>query len=237
VSRRKAWVAWSSGKDSAWALHLIRQSDEFEVTGLLTTVTEAFGRVSMHAVREELLEAQARAVGLPLYPVYIPSPCPDDVYEAAMERVLKVAIAQGVTCMVFGDVSLADVRAYREAQLARADLVGCFPLWMQDSATLAREMIQSGLRAYLTCVDPRKLPQEFIGSAFDESFLARLPSGVDPCGENGEFHTFVWDGPMFDHPIQVRPGETVEREGFLFKDVLPVAHPDVRAYRQSTQSP
>jgi len=220
MARRKVWVAWSSGKDSAWALHVARQNPEWEVVGLLTTITEMFGRVTMHGVREELVEAQALATGLSLYRVFIPTPCPNELYEAAFERILNVAKEQGVTRVVFGDLFLADLRAYRERQLAKAGLVGLFPLWMQDSTLLAKEMIRSGLRAYVTCVDPRKLPRDLCGAAFDETFLQNLPAGIDPCGENGEFHTFVWDGPMFRHPIPVTLGQTVERDGFLFTDLL-----------------
>ena len=221
MARPKVWLAWSSGKDSAWALHVVRQSAELEVTALLSTITEPFARVSMHAVREELVDAQARATGLPLLKVYIPSPCPNEVYEAKFGQILSVAKGEGVTGTVFGDVSLEDVRAYRERQLARVDMAAHFPLWGRNTTELAREMVASGLRAYLTCVDPRKIPPEFIGAAFDQTFLEQLPNGVNPCGENGEFHTFCWSGPMFDQPIPVQLGETVEREGFLFKDMLP----------------
>ena len=234
--RHKAWLAWSSGKDSAWALWIALQNPELDVVGLLTTVTEAFGRVTMHGVREELVEAQAQAVGLPLYRVFIPTPCPDELYEAAFERILNTAKDQGVTSFIFGDLFLGDLRAHRERQLARAGLVGLFPLWKQDTLSLAKAMIRSGLRACLTCIDPRKLPREFCGAAFDESFLGNLPAGVDPCGENGEFHTFVWDGPMFDHPIPVCLGETVERDGFLFRDVFPTPQDQPRSENQSSNS-
>lgn len=225
MAQRKVWLAWSSGKDSAWALHVLRQSGEVEIVGLLSTITEPFARISMHAVREELVEAQARAVGLPLHKVYIPAPCPNEVYEAKFESILAVAKEQGVTGTVFGDLFLKDVRAYREEQLARVDMTAHFPLWGKDTTGLAQEMIAAGLRACLTCIDPRKMPRHFIGATFDDTFLEQLPEGVDPCGENGEFHTFVYDGPMFDHPIPVQLGETVERDGFLFKDVLPVGPP------------
>jgi len=219
--RRKTWVAWSSGKDSAWARWAAQQNNDIEVVGLLTTITEPFGRVAMHGVREALVEAQAEAAGLPLHRVFIPTPCSDEIYEAAFERILHVAKEQGVNGVVFGDLFLADLRAYRERQMARVAMDALFPIWRQDTAALAREMIRSGLRAWLTCIDPRKLPREFCGAAFDESLLWNLPPGVDPAGENGEFHTFAWDGPMFAHPIPVRLGETVEREGFLFRDLLP----------------
>jgi len=217
----KAWIAWSSGKDSAWALHVLQQSGDVEIVGLLTTITETFDRVSMHGVRETLLEAQAEALGLPLHRVSIPTPCSDEVYDAAMRTALEQARADRVTQVVFGDVSLCDVRAYREARLREVDMVARFPLWMRDTASLAQEMIGGGLRAFLTCIDPRKVPREIAGRAYDETLLASLPESIDPCGENGEFHTFVWDGPMFARPIDVRLGDTVERDGFLFSDLLP----------------
>ncbi len=217
----RAWMAWSSGKDSAWALHLARQAKEVEVVGILTTITESYQRVSMHGVRNELLQAQSEALGLPLHRVSIPTPCPNDAYEAAMQSALETAGADGVTQIVFGDLFLEDVRAYREAQLARVGMVGHFPLWGRDTGALAREMIAGGLRAYLTCVDPRRVPLELAGRAFDEALLSSLPEGSDPCGENGEFHSFAWDGPMFTAPIAVQVGDIVERDGFIFADLVP----------------
>ena len=221
MGKPKAWIAWSSGKDAAWALHVVRQTGDIEIIGLLTTITEPFRRVSMHGVREELLAAQTKVVALPVHRVSIPNPCPQDAYDAAMRRVLQDAKAEGITHVVFGDVFLADVRAYREERLAEAGLAAHFPLWMRDTAALAREMIEGGLRATVTCLDPKKMPRELAGCRFDEALLARLPDGVDPCGENGEFHTFAWDGPMFDKSIEVKVGRTVERDGFVFTDVLP----------------
>lgn len=223
AEKAKAWVAWSSGKDSLWALHRIRRSPDLEVVGLLTTITETYGRVSMHGVRETLLQAQAAALGLPLHSVLIPTPCSNEAYDDLMGRTLAQARELGVTEVVFGDISLADIRAYREARMAEADMQAVFPLWGMDSASLARDMIEAGVRAYLTCLDPRVLPRDMAGRAFDRDFLERLPDGVDPCGENGEFHTFAWDGPGFSHPIPVRVGETLERDGFVFTDVLPAA--------------
>jgi uncharacterized protein (TIGR00290 family) len=217
----KALVAWSSGKDSAWALHEVRAAGAVEVVGLLTTVTSEFGRVSMHAVREELLDRQAAAVGLPCRKVRIPWPCPNDAYEAEMARALAAARAEGVTRVVFGDLFLADVRAYREAKMAGSGIEPLFPLWGRDTRRLARELLDGGLRATLTCVDPRALDPAFAGRAFDAALLADLPEGVDPCGERGEFHTFVSAGPMFSAPIAVAPGEVVTREGFVFADLLP----------------
>lgn len=219
----KAWLAWSSGKDSAWSLHKVRQSGEFEIVALLTTVNTAYHRVAMHAVRESLLEAQAAAAGLPLVKVPIPSPCSNEIYERAMSDAMASARSQGVWHVVFGDLFLADIRAYREKQLAACGMTPVFPLWLQDTRKLAGEMLAGGLSAYLTCVDPRKLRREFAGRRFDASLLSDLPPSVDPCGENGEFHTFACAGPMFREDISVETGEIVERDGFVFADILPRA--------------
>jgi uncharacterized protein (TIGR00290 family) len=217
----KALVAWSSGKDSAWALHEVRRAGTLEIVGLLTTVTSEFGRVSMHAVRERLLDLQAACLGLPCRKVRIPWPCVNETYEAEMARALAEARGAGVTHVVFGDLFLEDIRAYREAKLAGSGIEPVFPLWGRDTARLAREMLEGGLRARLTCVDPKALDATFAGRAFDAHLLAELPSGVDPCGERGEFHTFASAGPMFEAPIAVTPGEVVTREGFVFADLLP----------------
>jgi uncharacterized protein (TIGR00290 family) len=221
--RSKAWLAWSSGKDSAWALHTVRQNAEFEVVALLTTVNEKYSRVAMHAVRESLLEMHADAAGLPLIKVPIPSACTNEIYEQAMSAAMMRAKADGVTHVIFGDLFLEDVRAYREKQLARCDVRPVFPLWGRATRELAEEMIAGGLSAYLTCVDPRKLDRSFAGRKFDAELLRTLPADVDPCGENGEFHSFVDDGPMFKQAILVTPGEIVERNGFVFADFLPQA--------------
>lgn len=221
MSRPKAWIAWSSGKDSAWALHLVWQAGEVEVAGLLTTITEPYSRVSMHGVRVELLEAQARSLGLPLHQIMIPDPCPNEVYESALRDMLENAKAGGVTCIVHGDINLVDVRKYREEKLAGIGMSALFPLWGCDTGELAREMIAAGLRAYITCLDARKVPRELAGREFDQELLAALPEHVDPLGESGEFHTFATEGPMFSRPIKVRVGETVEREGFVFTDLMP----------------
>jgi uncharacterized protein (TIGR00290 family) len=220
-SRPKAIVSWSSGKDSAFALHETRQAHELDVVGLLTTVTTAFARVSMHGVREELLARQVAATGLPCRTIGIPSPCPNEVYERELLAGLAAARDEGITHVVFGDLFLADVRAYREALLARLGLICVFPLWQRDTATLAREMLALGVRAILTCVDPRQLEASFVGRDYDGALLAELPASVDSCGERGEFHTFVTDGPMFREPIAVRRGEVVLRDGFAFADLLP----------------
>jgi uncharacterized protein (TIGR00290 family) len=198
----------------------VRRAGDVEVVGLLTTVTRAFERVSIHGVREVLLEAQAASIGLPLTRVEIPYPCPNEVYEQAMADALASATARGITHVVFGDLFLADVRAYREAQLAQIGLVGVFPLWGRDTASLARDMIGAGLDARLVCVDPSRLDRSFAGRTFDRALLAALPADVDPCGENGEFHTFVADGPMFARPVPVSAGVIVERDGFVFADLV-----------------
>jgi uncharacterized protein (TIGR00290 family) len=223
MSRRRAWMSWSSGKDSAFALGVALAQPDLEVTALMTTVTEEYARVSMHGVREELLRAQARAVGLPLVDVRIPSPCTNAIYEARMADALSRAAADGVDTVVFGDLYLADIRAYREEKLSAIGFRAEFPLWKRETRELAHAMIASGLRAVLTCVDPRRVPRELAGREFDARLLdelARLP-GVDPCGENGEFHTFAYAGPPLRLAIPVQVGEIVERDGFVFADVLP----------------
>ncbi len=218
--RPRALVSWSTGKDSAWALQRVRAQGELEVVGLLTTLSPQYGRVSVHGTREALLRVQAEALGLPVHPVALPTPCSNADYEARFGEALEAAREAGVTHVVFGDLFLADIRAYRERLLARHGLTGVYPLWGEDTAALAREMVQSGLRARLTCVDPRVLPHTFAGDTFGPGFLERLPAGVDPCGENGEFHTCVTEGPMFAQPLRVRVGEVVERAGFVYADVL-----------------
>jgi uncharacterized protein (TIGR00290 family) len=217
----KTLLAWSSGKDSAWALHLLRQKPDVEVVGLLTSVNAAVQRVSMHAVRQELAEAQAVAAGLPLLPVRLPDPCPNPAYQAAMAQAMAEARAEGVEAVAFGDLFLEDVREYRESQMRGTGMRALFPLWGRPTAELAQEMLAGGLRAFITCVDPRALPPRFAGRRFDRALLEELPVTVDPCGEKGEFHTFVWDGPMFRGPVPVETGETVERDGFVFTDLIP----------------
>jgi uncharacterized protein (TIGR00290 family) len=221
--RSKAWLAWSSGKDSAWALHVLRQQAEFEVVALLTTVNLTYKRVAMHAVRESLLEMQAAAAGLPLVKVAIPSPCPNETYEWAMEKAMARARAEGVWQVAFGDLFLADIRAYREKQLAACGMSPVFPVWGKETRQLAEEMLDGGLSAYLTCVDPKQLDRSFAGRRFDAKLLADLPARVDPCGENGEFHSFACEGPMFREKIAVDVGEIVERDSFVFADLLPAA--------------
>jgi len=216
-------LSWSTGKDSAWSLHVLRQRPDVEVVGLFTTVNAAFDRVAMHAVRRKLLEAQAEAAGLPLHVIEIPWPCPNEAYEAALGAFVAAQKAQGIAAMAFGDLFLEDIRAYREAKLEGSGIAPLFPLWGRETGALAREMIAGGLQARLTCVDPKKLPARFAGRSFDAALLAELPEGVDPCGENGEFHTCVFAGPMFDRSIDLHLGEVQERDGFVFADMLPAA--------------
>lgn len=218
---RKVLLSWSSGKDSAWALHALRDDPSLEVVGLLTTVNEAFSRVAMHAVRETLLERQAEAAGVPLWRVPIPDPCPNDVYERTMADAVERAVGVGVEAMAFGDLFLEDIRAYRVKQLAGTGLEPLFPIWGVPTPELAGRMVDAGLRARITCVDPRLLDARFAGRVWDEALLAELPGSVDPCGENGEFHSFAFAGPMFEAPIEVAAGEVVERDGFVFADLTP----------------
>lgn len=227
--KRKLILSWSSGKDSAWALHCLRQSGEFEVVGLLTTLNAAFDRVAMHSTRRALLEAQAAMAGLPLITVPLPWPCSNADYEAAMSAACAAAVADGVEAMAFGDLFLEDIRQYRIDKLAGTGLTPVFPVWGLETRRLAEEMIAGGLRARLVCVDPRKLPAEFAGREFDAELLRDLPAGVDPCGENGEFHTAVYAGPMFREPIAIVTGEVVERDGFVFADVSLAESPAVLA--------
>ncbi|MBX9590339.1 MAG: adenine nucleotide alpha hydrolase [Hyphomonadaceae bacterium] len=218
----ETWLSWSSGKDSAWCLEMLRRGGERPVTGLFTTVNAAFDRVAMHAVRRALLEAQAKAADLDLHVIDIPYPCPNADYERILGAFVAKARAQGVAAMAFGDLFLADIRAYRERQLAGTGITPLFPLWGRDTRALAGEMIDGGLVARVTCVDPSKLDRTFAGRTFNRAFLSDLPDGVDPCGENGEFHTFVSAGPMFSAPIPLRAGEIVDRDGFVFADLVPV---------------
>jgi len=215
----KAFVSWSSGKDSAFALHEARRLGLAEIAGVLTTINEKFDRVAMHGVRDSLLDRQIAALDLPAIKVLIPSPCPNDIYEARMADACATIKAQGITHIVFGDLYLEDIRAYREEKLAAVGMTAIFPLWGRDTKALANEMIAAGLVAHLTCLDPKTLDPSFAGRRFDASFLQDIPAGVDPCGENGEFHTVVSDGPMYRAPIPVAVGPVVERDGFVFADV------------------
>jgi len=219
--RPRALIAWSGGKDCAYALHVARRAGMSDIVGALTTVTEPFDRVSVHGVRKELLRAQLAAAGLQPVIVRIPYPCPNDAYEQAMAAAMTQARAEGITHIVFGDLYLADIRAYREQKLAGTGIAPVFPLWGRPTDALAREMIAAGLQATVVTVDLKKLPAGFVGRRFDAALLADLPQGVDPCGENGEFHSFVTAGPMLERRIAVRTGETVARDGQAYIDLLP----------------
>jgi len=221
MTQFKVLVSWSSGKDSAWLVHTMRTTmPEYRLGALLTTVNESAQRVAMHAVRTDLLEAQAEALGLPLWQVMIPSPCPNDVYARAMASAVARAVDERFTHVAFGDLFLEDIRQYRERQLAGTGLTPLFPLFDADTTRLAREMVAAGMRARLTCINPKVLDRRFVGREFDASLLADLPPAVDPCGERGEFHTFAYAGPMFEAPIAVESGVVVERDGFVFADLL-----------------
>ena len=222
----KTLMAWSSGKDSAYALWTLRRDPGVEVVGLLTTVNSAVERVSMHGVRKAVLQEQARACRLPLLEVPLPDPCSDEQYRAIMSLVMNEARGRGVEAVAFGDLFLSDVRAYRETQLAGTGLTPLFPLWGRPTADLAREMIDSGMEALVTCVDTEQLDRQFAGRCFDLSLLQDLPPGVDPCAENGEFHTVALAGPMFHERIQGEAGDVVERGRFVFVDVCLRGKPD-----------
>jgi uncharacterized protein (TIGR00290 family) len=221
AARPKALIAWSSGKDSAWSLYEARRAGEYDIVGALTTVTDAFARVSMHGVREAILQAQLAAAGLPSIVVRIPYPCPNEIYEARMAKALAAAKADGISAVVFGDLFLEDIRAYRVAKLAGTGIEPLFPLWQRPTDQLARDMIAGGLETYLATVDLKRLPASFAGRKFDAALLSDFPPGIDPCGENGEFHSCVVAGPMFSRRIEVSVGETVERDGFAYADLLP----------------
>ncbi|WP_397571579.1 ATP-binding protein [Schlesneria sp. T3-172] len=215
-------LSWSSGKDCAWALHILRQSSQFEVVALVTTYNEELQRVAMHGVRMELVQAQANAAQLPLWTIPLPWPCPNEIYERELQKIVRRAHAEGIRAFAFGDLFLSDIRTYREQQLNGSGIEPIFPLWGTPAATphLAHAMVSAGLRATLTCIDPRQLPSTFVGREFDQSLLAELPPHVDPCGEQGEFHTFCHTGPMFTHPIPVTLGETTERDSFHYIDLV-----------------
>jgi len=215
----KILVSWSSGKDSAWMLHVLKQDAAVEIGGLLTTMNDEFDRVAMHAVRRRLVEAQAEAAGVPLRTVPLPWPCTNDEYESRMRAAVSQAVSEGFTHVAFGDLFLEDVRKYREDRLAGTGLTPLFPIWGIPTDQLATQMVESGLRSVLTCINPKHLDRSFAGRQFDHSLLADLPAGVDRCGERGEFHSFAWDGPMFNHPVTVSVGEVVDRDGFVFADL------------------
>jgi uncharacterized protein (TIGR00290 family) len=226
--REKTLLSWSSGKDSAWSLHVLRANPEFEIAGLFTTVNEEYGRVSMHGTSLPMLARQAKAVGLPLHTIPLPNPCPMEKYSAAMRRFVETCIADGIEYMAFGDLFLTEIRDYREKQLEGTGIAPLFPLWGKPTDRLAEEMLSGGLRAYVSSVDLKKLPARFVGREWSRELLAELPDGCDPCGENGEIHTVVTGGPMFRERIQARVGEIVERDGFAYADIVsmnPEANP------------
>ncbi len=216
----KTLLSWSTGKDSAWALHVLRQTPGIEIVGLLSSINEEADRVSMHGVRRTLAEAQAKAAGLPLHIVSLPSPCSNEVYEERMSAFVAEVREAGVEAMAFGDLFLTDIRAYREERLRGSGITPLFPLWERNTRQLARDMISSGLRARVVSLDPRAIARDLIGREFDADLLDDLPSTADPCGENGEFHTFAYAGPMFNAPIDVATGAIVERDGFVFADLV-----------------
>jgi len=218
--KAKVLLSWSSGKDSAWTLHVLRQSPDVEVVGLLTTINSHFQRVAMHGTRYELLKMQAAAARLPLWEIPLPWPCSNEVYEQAMAAACTSAVQEGISAIAFGDLFLEDVRRYREDRLRGTGLDPLFPLWNRNTRELVLEMIDGGLRARIVCVDPAKMPADFAGRDLDHKLIQRLPESVDPCGENGEFHTFAYGGPMFREPIPIETGECVTRDGFVFADVL-----------------
>ena len=220
ASREPVIFCWSGGKDSAMAVHILLQQEDVRVTGLLTTVTEGYERVSMHGVRVELLRRQAESIGLPLEKVRIPPKCVNAIYEARMEEAMRAAREQGIRKVAFGDIFLEDLRAYREKNLAKAGMEAIFPIWKRDTRELARSFVSLGFRAMAACIDPRVLDRSFAGRELTADFFAELPPNADPCGENGEFHTFVFAGPIFKKPVKCKQGEVVERDGFIFCDLL-----------------
>ncbi|MBL0547057.1 adenine nucleotide alpha hydrolase [Aeromonas jandaei] len=223
MEKKRVLLSWSSGKDCAWALHQLRHDPAIEVVGLFTTLNQAFERVAMHGVRKQLLTEQAACVGLPLITIDLPWPCSNEDYARIMTAFIADVVAQGIRHMAFGDLFLEDVRAYREKQLAGTGIEPLFPLWGSNTRELAQQMMTAGLKAKISTLDPKKLDGALGGHEFDEALLAALPEGVDPCGENGEFHTLAYDGPMFARQLGIRVGETVVRDGFVFTDLLPIA--------------
>jgi len=218
--KNKTLLSWSSGKDSAWALYKLQQNREIDLAGLFCTVNQAFNRVAMHGVRVELLQMQAKRVGLPLEIIEIPYPCSNADYETIMGQFVERSLADNIESFAFGDLFLEDVRDYREDMLKGSGIKAVFPLWGIPTDTLSREMTSSGLRAVITCINPRQIPLEFVGKDYDDEFLDLLPETVDPCGENGEFHSFVFDGPMFSEKIDILAGDIVHRNNFVFADIL-----------------
>jgi uncharacterized protein (TIGR00290 family) len=220
-ANKKTLLSWSSGKDSAWALHVLRQDPNVEVLGLFTSSNEKYGRVSMHATPLELLERQAESVGLPVHIIRLPDPCTNENYDTIMQQFLKDTIANGIQYMAFGDLFLEDIRKYREDQLEGTGISPLFPLWKTPTRELAEDMLKANMEAYISSIDLKKLPERFVGQKWSMDFVRDLPKDIDPCGENGEFHTVVVDGPMFQSPIPVRVGRHVRRDGFAYADIVP----------------
>jgi len=218
--KKRVLVSWSSGKDCALALYRLLQNPDFEVVGLFSTVNRAFDRVAMHAVRSELLRCQAESIGLALEIIELPWPCSNEAYEVIMADFVARARANGVDCFAFGDLFLEDIRSYREQKLQGSGITPIFPVWGLCTGEMSREIVDSGFKSIITCIDPKQLSPDFAGRQFDSTFLNDLPNGVDPCGERGEFHSFVYDGPIFSRPLPVSLGERVERDGFVFADLL-----------------
>lgn len=217
--RRKALLSWSSGKDSAWALHLLQQEGDVDVVALICTVNKEFDRVAMHGVKVELVRTQAKNAGLPLWTVQIPYPCSNEEYDRAMTSLIGKARTENIECLAFGDLFLEEVRRYREERLKDTGITPLFPLWGMSTKQLSKKMISGGLKAVIICIDPKRLSREFVGREYNESFLDDLPVDIDSCGENGEFHSFAFDGPMFHKPIGLSSGEVVDRDGFVFADL------------------
>lgn len=223
--KKRTLLSWSSGKDSAWALHVLRRQSDIDVVRLFSTVNQKFERVAMHAVRNELLQQQAESVGLPIQVIPIPDPCSNAEYENIMGEFIEQAKEQRIDCIAFGDLYLEDIRKYREEKLGGTGITPIFPLWGKDTEALSKEMLECGLRAIITCIDPRNMPADLAGKEYNASFLEQIPAGVDPCGENGEFHSFAFDGPMFKSAVNILVGETVSRDGFIFTDLIPDTEP------------
>jgi uncharacterized protein (TIGR00290 family) len=221
MMKKKTLLSWSSGKDSAWALHVLRQQHDIEVVGLFCTFNKKFERGAMHAVRNELICQQAESIGLPLQLIPIPDPCSDSEYKRIMANFIEQVKSQGIDTIAFGDLFLEEIRSYREESLVGTGITPLFPIWGIPTNELSKEMINSGLRAKITCIDPKYLPAEFAGHEYDSTFLEQIPDAIDPCGEKGEFHSFAYDGPMFKNKLNISVGETVTRDGFIYTDLLP----------------
>jgi uncharacterized protein (TIGR00290 family) len=221
MNSKSVLLSWSSGKDSAWTLYNLKLNPKYEIKGLFTTITETFGRVSMHGVRIELLQAQAEAIGLPLHLITLPYPCSNEQYELIMQEFVDKVLSVGIEFMAFGDIYLEDVRRYREEKLDGSGITPLFPIWGQSSGEISQGLISLGFEAFITTLNPDQIPERFIGQKYNQDFLNQIPPSIDPCGENGEFHTFVTNGPIFKEPLEVKVGEMVRRDGFFYVDLVP----------------